>query len=111
CALEGGEAGRPEDLVHPGAPDAGDGALVAQQGMKVTGLVEQGRELLQRGWWKGVRAERGHGLVVAHLIGGQHLGPRALLCSELPQPELTVAGEAEEQPRAAVAQGRTLVVE
>ena len=38
---EGREPRLPEDLVDPGAPDAGDVALVAQQGMQVAGLVDQ----------------------------------------------------------------------
>ena len=78
----------------------GDRALVAQQRMKVAGLVEQARELLERRRRAGVRAERGHGLVGRHLIGGQHLGPRPLLGPELPQTELAVPGEAHQQSRA-----------
>src|SRR5688572_23884987 len=43
------EPGGPQQLVHPGATDPGNRALVAQQRMEVTRLVEQRSELLRRG--------------------------------------------------------------
>jgi hypothetical protein len=45
--LEGGEPRLPEDLVDPGAADAGDHALIAQQRMQVARLAHQLGELMQ----------------------------------------------------------------
>jgi hypothetical protein len=46
--LEGRERGLPEDLVDPGAADAGDVALVAEQRVQVAGLVDRRGEGLER---------------------------------------------------------------
>ena len=60
----------------------------------------------------GPSAERG--VVGLDLLGAQHLDPRALARAELAQAQLMrlkVIGDADEQPRRAVAQRRALVVE
>ena len=82
----------------------GDRALVAQQRVQVARLVEQLRELVERGRRIGVGAERGHGLVGRHGVRREQLRPGALLGAELAQPQLAAVLEPHEDPRRAVAQ-------
>ena len=63
--LERGELRLPEDLVHPGAADPGDHALVAQQGVQVAGGVERRSELRERGGRPRLGSERRD-----HVVGG-----------------------------------------
>src|SRR5204863_8360966 len=90
------ELGLPQDLVHPGTPDPGDRALVAEQRVEVARLVDQLRELLERRSRPGLWAERGHGLVFVHRRRSQQLAPRALLRAELAQPELAAVVDPEQ---------------
>ena len=96
----------PEDLVDPGAADARDGALVAQQRVEVTGLVDQLGELVEWGRRPGLGAERGHGVVLLDLVDRQQLGPGPLLRPELAQAQLATVGDAQQEARALVAQRR-----
>jgi hypothetical protein len=101
---EGRELAAPEDLVHPGAPDPGHNALVAQQRVEVARLVHALGEVVLVGGGPRVGAEGGHGLVVVDLGGREQLGPGALLGAELAQAQLPPVLEPHEQARGAVPQ-------
>ena len=101
----------PEQLVHPGPPDPGDRALVAQQRVEVAGLVEQTGELVQRRRRVGVRAERRDRVVGPSASARQQLRPGPLLGAELAQAQLAPALEPDQQPRGPVAQRRPVVPE
>src|SRR4051794_40604085 len=77
--LEGGEARLPEDLVDPGAADPGDVALVAEQRVQMTGLVDQLGEALEWRRRPGLRSEPGDRLVLVDRRGRQQLRPGPLL--------------------------------
>ena len=68
--LEGREPRFPEDLIDPGAADAGDVPLVAQQRVQVPRLVDQGGKDVERGRGPGFRPEARDHLVPSHRVHG-----------------------------------------
>jgi hypothetical protein len=102
--LEGREPGLPEDLVDPGAADAGDIALVAEQGVEVAGLGDQSGELIEWRRRPGFGPEPGGGLVVVHGVARQQLRPGSLLGAELAQAQLAAVLEADQDSRGTVLQ-------
>ena len=75
----------------------------------MAGLIEGGGELLERRRRPGLGAERGDHLLAREVAGLEQLRPGPLLGAELAEPQLTAVGEADEHPRAAVAERGTLV--
>ena len=106
---EGRQPRLPEDLVDPGAADAGDRPLVAQQRMQVARLVDQRRELLERRRGPGLGPERRDHLVLGDRVRRQQLRPGPLLGAELAQPQLAPVLEPDQEPRGPVAQRGPLV--
>jgi hypothetical protein len=99
----------PEDLVDPRAADPGDRPLVPEQRVKVTGLVEDLGERVERRCRPRLRAERRDHLVVLDLPLDEQLRPGPLLGAELAQPQLAPVGEPDQDPRCAVAKRGALV--
>jgi hypothetical protein len=95
-----------QDLVDPRAPDPGDHLLVAQQ------RVQRPRRRQQLAEQRRVRprlgAEREQDVLGLERLGPQQLDPRGLLGAELAQPQLAVAGQAEQDARRAVTQRAAL---
>ena len=96
--LERREPRLPEDLVDPGAADAGDVALVAQQRVQVARLVEQRGELVERRRRPGLGPEAWRPSRPRRLVGRQQLRPGALLGPELAQPQLAAVRRAGRGP-------------
>jgi hypothetical protein len=107
--LEGRESRLPENLVDPGTPNPGDGPLLAQQWVKASRLADQRREFLQRRRGPRFRTEGRDHLVLCHGIHRQQLRPRPLFRPELPQPQLSVVPQPDQDAGGPVSRRRPSV--
>ena len=105
--MNGESIARVQDLVDPGAADAGDHVLVAEQRVQRPRLVEQLEQRRRIGPRLG--AERGERVLVVEVRRSQHLDPRPLSGAELAQAQLAPVGEPQQEPRRPVAQRRARV--
>ena len=96
-----------EDLVDPGAADAGDHVLIPEERVQRPRHVKELGERRRVG--PRLRSERGDRVLGVNRVGAQQLHPRALFGPELAQAELAAVLEPDEQPGSLVTQRGTRI--